>query len=252
MGKLSKNTETLQHIELKTHYGAASVFKKTGVKMNFFFLDQDPKKCAEYHNDCHAFKMCSEYTQMLSNAFPDGTGPKGQDYHHNRHPTAIWVCESLENYEYLMEVTRHLMVQYSMRYKKRHHNYPAFKRICEVYKRSGIVFPKTGFTPIPLVVNEAQKDIPCTVTAYRTYYIQNKSHLAKWFKIENTPKWFYNSVDANFFSDQIKNIMALKTRKPNHWKHIGYLLEILESKNYDTSEFSELLPKVHKHRTTEI
>ncbi len=28
--------------------------------MNIFVLDQDPKKCAEYHNNKHVVKMCVE------------------------------------------------------------------------------------------------------------------------------------------------------------------------------------------------
>jgi hypothetical protein len=36
--------------------------------MNLFFLDTDPKKCAEYHCDKHVVKMLLELVQLLYTA----------------------------------------------------------------------------------------------------------------------------------------------------------------------------------------
>ncbi len=36
--------------------------------MNIFYLDNDPKVCAEMHNDKHCIKMILEYAQLLSTA----------------------------------------------------------------------------------------------------------------------------------------------------------------------------------------
>jgi len=43
--------------------------------MNIFYLDNDPKVCAEMHNDKHCIKMILEYAQLLSTAHRvlDGT-----------------------------------------------------------------------------------------------------------------------------------------------------------------------------------
>lgn len=36
--------------------------------MNIFYLDNDPLKCAQMHNDKHCIKMILEYCQLLSTA----------------------------------------------------------------------------------------------------------------------------------------------------------------------------------------
>ena len=36
--------------------------------MNIFYLDKDPKRCAEMHCDKHVVKMSLEYAQLLSTA----------------------------------------------------------------------------------------------------------------------------------------------------------------------------------------
>jgi hypothetical protein len=36
--------------------------------MNIFYLDEDPKICAQYHCDKHVVKMIIEYAQLLSTA----------------------------------------------------------------------------------------------------------------------------------------------------------------------------------------
>ena len=43
--------------------------------MNIFYLDSNPKKCAEMHHDKHCSKMLVEYAQLMSTAHRvlDGT-----------------------------------------------------------------------------------------------------------------------------------------------------------------------------------
>jgi len=43
--------------------------------MNIFYLDRDPRKCAEMHLDKHCVKMIIEYAQLMSTAHRvlDGT-----------------------------------------------------------------------------------------------------------------------------------------------------------------------------------
>jgi hypothetical protein len=36
--------------------------------MNIFYLDEDPKICAQYHCDKHVVKMIIEYAQLFSTA----------------------------------------------------------------------------------------------------------------------------------------------------------------------------------------
>ena len=86
--------------------------------MNIFYLHNDPKTCAELHNDKHVVKMILEYAQLLSTAhrFIDGvpsvdrgtrTGRQRTSYilsdsrdavlyraTHINHPSAIWARHS--------------------------------------------------------------------------------------------------------------------------------------------------------------
>ena len=36
--------------------------------MNIFYLNNDPKVCAQMHNDSHCSKMIIEYAQLMSTA----------------------------------------------------------------------------------------------------------------------------------------------------------------------------------------
>ena len=69
--------------------------------MNIFFLDYDPKKCAQYHLDKHVVKMIVETAQMLYSvhwflelSLPSSAYKKA----HINHPCSIWARTSLENY----------------------------------------------------------------------------------------------------------------------------------------------------------
>ena len=80
--------------------------------MNIFYLDSNPKTCAEMHHDKHCSKMLVEYAQLMSTAhrvldgveYTDRTlsGRRIQRWHHNNddlllprmHPTPA--CRSPE------------------------------------------------------------------------------------------------------------------------------------------------------------
>ena len=95
--------------------------------MNIFYLDQNPRICAEMHLDKHVVKMILEYAQLLSTAHRvlDGeeyfdmtiNGRKIKRWRmsnsymenglmkasHINHPSNIWLRQSKQNYHHLLQ-----------------------------------------------------------------------------------------------------------------------------------------------------
>jgi len=183
--------------------------------MNIFYLHNDPKICAEMHNDKHCIKMILEYAQLLSTAHRvlDGTAECGTSKSgrkkiiyrlsdnrdsilysatHIHHPSAVWVRQSIGNYYWLSNLLVDLCKEYTYRYGKVHK--------CE---RDGLVqllhdcIPDNmnviAFTePTPAMPDDV-KIAGDSLASYRNYYISNKQHLASWkgkVNSRNIPEWF--------------------------------------------------------------
>jgi hypothetical protein len=182
--------------------------------VNIFYLDKDPKTCAEMHNDKHCVKMILEYAQLLSTAhrYLDGTqsvgtsktGRKQTRYvlpdqresilysaTHLNHPSAIWCRSNLENYLWLHSLLVTCCKEYTYRYGKVHK--------CEI---SGLV-DALQKSPNNIAIGEFTEPTPAmpddvkvendSISSYRNYYIKNKTHLAKW-KNRNVPEWFNANI----------------------------------------------------------
>jgi hypothetical protein len=179
--------------------------------MNIFYLDNDPTTCAQMHNDEHVVKMILEYAQLLSTAHRvlDGnlitrlskSGRKQQHYvlpdsrdsvmystTHVNHPSAIWLRQSYENYEWLYQLFLAVLREYTHRYGKLH----ACEKLVNVLNTPPNGIPKgVGFTePTPAMPDEV-KIVGSSLASYKNYYIKNKAHLASWKK-RNIPEWYAN------------------------------------------------------------
>jgi hypothetical protein len=185
------------------------------IKMNIFYLDHDPKLCAEYHNDRHVIKMILESAQLLSTAHRilDGkeyisksnTGRNVKrwilsDFRenflysatHGSHPSAVWVRQSVSNYMWLSNLLQELCKEYTYRYGKVHK--------CEgdglVQMLRDIVpdnIPLTTFTePTPAMPDECI--VPNdSIASYKKYYTNSKQHLASWkgkINSREIPAWY--------------------------------------------------------------
>ena len=179
--------------------------------MNIFYLHNDPRICAEMHNDKHCVKMILEYGQLLSTAHRvlDGvieigrseSGRKKTIYRlndqrdnilysatHISHPSAVWVRKSANNYMWLAELLEMLCGEYTYRYKKTHK-----------IERDGLMqalknnFPNNisddPFTEPTPAMPENVKIPGNSIASYRNYYINNKTHLANW-KNRPIPTWY--------------------------------------------------------------
>jgi hypothetical protein len=180
--------------------------------MNIFYLDNDPKICAEYHVDKHAVKMILEYSQLLSTAHRmiDGvetvqkskTGRNVKrwilnDYRdvvlysatHVNHPSAVWARQSKANYTWLYNLLCACMKEYTYRYGKKHKCEDLLMALRNAPKN---ISDKPFTEPTPAMPDDCK--VPGdSVRSYRNYYINNKTHLASWkgkVNSRNVPEWF--------------------------------------------------------------
>lgn len=176
--------------------------------MNIFYLDRDVKTCAEYHNDKHVVKMILEYAQLLSTAHRMLDGKEYIDASsgrrikrwrleddamenmlykasHINHPSAIWVRQSNNNYNWLMCLFQELLQEYTHRYGKHH----ATERLVYWLRKPPKNIPVGYLTqPTPAMPDEykVQGD---SLQSYRNYYLGAKKTMAKW-KNRPVPDWW--------------------------------------------------------------
>lgn len=166
------------------------------------------------HNDKHVIKMILEYCQLLSTAhrvldgtetivksktnrnvkrwvLPDERETLLYSATHMNHPSAIWVRQSVWNYEWLQNLLCELCDEYTFRYGKVHK--------CD---QIGLV-TKLTIPPKNIPFGEFTEPTPAmpkelivegnSIASYRNYYISNKQHLASWsgkINSRNVPEWF--------------------------------------------------------------
>ena len=152
--------------------------------MNIFFLDNDVRKCAQYHNDKHVVKMILETAQLLCGAHWVVGGDAPYKLSHKNHPCSIWVRESLSNYLLLCELGLELCNEYTYRYGKRHKSQEVIEW-CVVNKLN---IPDIGLTEQPMSMPDQYKT-NSVVESYRNYYMGEKSGFASW-KNREVPNWF--------------------------------------------------------------
>lgn len=151
--------------------------------MNIFYLDEDPKICAQYHCDKHIIKMIIETAQLLCNAHHFFGNEAPYKKTHFNHPCSKWVRDNINNYRWLVELGLFLCEEYTKRYNKIHKT----QKILEWLKENEPDIKDEEFYPPPQTMPEEYKKDD-TINAYRTYYIKDKSRFAKW-KTEK-PWWF--------------------------------------------------------------
>jgi hypothetical protein len=179
-------------------------------RMNIFYLDKDPKVCAQMHNDKHVVKMILEYAQLLSTAHrindgemyigkTENTGRNVKRWKHPNpvmeetlykathvnHPSAVWTRQSKYNYSYIYFLFCALCDEYTYRYGKVH--------LTDTKLRSALGKPPKNFkenikTPMPQCMPDYCKVEGNSIQAYKNYYINEKSSFNVYTKREK-PEW---------------------------------------------------------------
>ncbi len=158
--------------------------------MNVFILDRDPQVAASMQCNQHVVKMVTETGQLLSTCFPRGT--LRFKYTHVNHPCAKWVRQSLTNYKWLLAHGLWLAEEYSIRFCGRVHGSSDVLLACTELTPD---LPDVGLTPFARAIKEpwkAQTAHLDIVSAYRAYYIGDKSRFARWAPRAVPPAWWPN------------------------------------------------------------
>jgi len=177
--------------------------------MNLFFLDIDPKKCAEYHCDKHVVKMILEIVQMLYTAHYILKSSLPSDAYlpvSINHPTAVWIRSSIENYSFACNLGRCLAKEYTHRYHKIHScekhidwliiNFPNFSNFKKHFNEKTVLSSNKYINliniPLSMPIDSMVKDTEYgynTIHSYRKYYLLHKKTFAKWTN-RPVPDWF--------------------------------------------------------------
>ena len=170
--------------------------------MNIFYLDKDPKICAEMHCDKHVCKMIIEYAQLMSTAhrvldgdpYTDRTanGRRIQRWKHPlenhekllykashvNHPSGKWVRDSQNHYNWLYKMWEQLCYEYTHRYGRVH---LTDLKLRGILAQSPMQIDVEPFVDPYLAMPDdvKQKNV---VEAYKNYYIKYKKDFAKWTK----------------------------------------------------------------------
>lgn len=151
--------------------------------MNIFYLDSDPKKCAQYHCDKHVIKMILETAQILCSVLWMHQISAPYRPTHLKHPSVIWANQSLANWCWLKDLATALNKEYQFRFHhtKNHKSYDVILSL-EIPPIDDI-----GLTVRPLVMPDEFKQTD-PILAYRHYYKIGKQHIAKWTH-RTVPDW---------------------------------------------------------------
>lgn len=156
--------------------------------MNIFVLDLNIDKCAEYHCDQHAIKMILESVQLLCTALNKKNFSTPYKSTHIKHPCVLWVEESYDNFEWLVQLTLALNSEYKYRFEKTTDH----KSISVLPAIEKFTFERAGLTPFPQAMPDQYKVKGDPVQAYRNFYLGEKMKFAKWTK-RDIPDWVIKS-----------------------------------------------------------
>lgn len=153
--------------------------------MNIFYLDSNLTLNAQYMVDKHIVKMPLESAQLLTSAlYFTGQGNESPyKLTHKNHPCSVWCRQSLSNWLFLKKLALEICYEYNYRYGK-------------IHKCQGVIeslpipnLKDKGLTKLPNCMDKEYIICNDTIINYRNYYVNGKSHLAKWTK-RDKPFWY--------------------------------------------------------------
>ncbi|GHM58886.1 MAG: hypothetical protein sL5_09870 [Candidatus Mesenet longicola] len=160
--------------------------------MNIFILDKDPIIAAQMLCDKHVVKMPLETAQLLCSVFWVSLNNQislsqiPYKLTHHNHPCSIWSRQSQANFSWLVDYGIAICKEYSFRYNKIHKSEKVIHWCND--NQSRLVFKESKLTTFVQAMPEQYKG-KSAIKAYRTYYLQEKCHFAKWEKGRDEPLW---------------------------------------------------------------
>lgn len=167
--------------------------------MNIFYLDENPAIAATYHCDKHVVKMILESAQLLCTALNVTSGKQITPYKttHVNHPCAIWVRESLSNWNYVFQLMLELEKEWQLRYKhvKRHKSVSTLLESSDncfhFVDMAKLLLADKPFTSPALAMPDHCKISSDPTECYRYYYRTEKKDLLNYTGRE-MPFWLEN------------------------------------------------------------
>jgi hypothetical protein len=150
--------------------------------MNIFVLDKDPTVAATMHCDKHVVKMILESAQMICTTHhlcPNTNESYVIPYKmtHKNHPCNKWVRDSIDNYQWLVQLTTALNNEYRYRYNK-NVNHKSYDAIATLPLPN---LPKSGLTVWARAMADEYKIGDRTydnvIQSYHNYYSKGKTHI---------------------------------------------------------------------------
>lgn len=179
--------------------------------MNIFYIDEDPRQCAEWMVNRHILSQIRESALMLSTAHrvldgievqieleKDGKVRKKKVWvldderneslynaGHINHPCTVWVRQSVENYNWLVDHLHALGQEYTYRYGKRH---ATIERCFYPLQSPPFGLRDWDWTQPPSVMDSGYIVGDNPIDNYRNYYRVGKANLHVW-KNRQPPTW---------------------------------------------------------------
>lgn len=179
--------------------------------MNIFILDENPQKAAQYHNDVHVRKMIVESAQMLCTSYrvltgdeqkrPSASGKTLQKYWeledpaledllykavHVNHPCTVWTRQSVEAWNWHIQIFNALCEEYTYRFGKVHKTDSDLRKVLNELK------PQLSSKKLEFAVAMDQYAyciVPGDpVQSYRNYYVDQKLRFTSYTK-RPVPEW---------------------------------------------------------------
>lgn len=150
--------------------------------MNIFILDYNPHINVTYYMNKHVTKMCLEYAQILSTVCRLNGIEQGYRITHVNHPCCIWARESIDNWIYLQDLLYYLGEEHYYRFNTWHSSVNIGTELSVPH------LDLKGLTKFALAMPDKYKNED-TVAAYRSYFLGEKQHLARWTN-RNKPYWW--------------------------------------------------------------
>jgi len=170
--------------------------------MNIFILDEDPSGSARMLGDRHVVKMILESAQMLCLAHslcgdPNLLPENWRNQAWKNHPCSKWVRASLQNYIWLANHAVELCNEYTYRYGKIH----KLSVLVSWLLANSPLLENKGLLPFAAATGEIHE--ADSVSTYRRYYFEHKTHLMVWTKRE-PPTWIIEKLPMIKIGDKWK------------------------------------------------
>jgi hypothetical protein len=130
--------------------------------------------------------MTLEAAQLLSTAYIAGDRLGLYKPTHYNHPCAIWVRESIHNFNYLVRLFKALGDEYTYRYRRKHQSLELLPTFTSVTPD----LPNVPMTPFKLAMPDEFKIKDDPVTSYRNYYVSKSKTVDMRWSPRSIPNWY--------------------------------------------------------------